>query len=288
MRRGADQPGHRRRRRRGSASSIMRCPAVTGDRSIRPVTSKRVARRSLRRSGAGPCGARRFPREPQALQGRDSETLQLPDAGHARSLRRIGSMRGSRRSHQAARGDARPKCRNGLLRRRLRLGRESEADAGGVLRRRSRRRRASPAAHCHRANDTGLHPCAVDDARGSRGAAAQRASRCNRRARRATARSRSTCRRAACARQRGCSTACARASRSVRCSAIASSAACTTSASIASSRRCAISRRLRRGRLEATAQPVERIAANNVVDGLALLSKWQRCAECGDAARCSP
>ena len=195
------------------------------------------------------------------------------------SAHRLDAWVTSRR-HQAPRGDARGRAER-AVRRRLRLGREPQADARLVREagHHAAGRRAGAAA------DTGqrqrLHPRAVDDARRDRGAAAQRAPRSFRCAEPPRARSRSSCPRAACGKPRGCSTACGRGSRSARCSAIASSACSTRPSSTtaapwtASSRRCAAWRRSSRAPAAAPTGPVETIAAENVVDGLVLHRRWK-------------
>ena len=121
-----------------------------------------------------------------------------------------------------------------------------------------------------------IHTHTVARARGDGGGVAQRAP--DTRDVRPPTCSPSTCRRNACASPRGCSTACARANRSARCSATGSSAGCT------SAKLAEFISVLPRGRAAGRKQaaggagndlPVEAIAANNVVDGLALQRKWK-------------
>ena len=94
----------------------------------------------------------------------------------------------------------------------------------------------------------------------------------------------------------GCSTACARASRSARCSAIASSAGCSEQKLAQFIEHFREVAPLVADKLPGTEQPgdrpVEAIAANNVVDGLALQRKWRATSSAptlfADAAECSP
>ena len=87
------------------------------------------------------------------------------------------------------------------------------------------------------------------------------------------------CRRSVCGWRHGCSMACDKDNRSARCWVTASSAGCRKSASLSSSRvfrelAPLVARKLEPDQPEPN--PVEAIAANNVVDGLALLRRWQK------------
>ena len=127
-----------------------------------------------------------------------------------------------------------------------------------------------------------LHPHAVADAGGHRRRAAQRPPGPRRRSECRTICWPSICRRSVCAWRRGCSTACGKGSRSARCSVTASSAACRKPASRSSFRSSANLRRWWRGSWSRPTEPVETIAANNVVDGLELQRRGSRlsCARC--------